>query len=340
MCAIPNGRQKIELQNVLYVPKLDDNLLSVKCVVEKGYKVVFEGKQCKTFNGQRVIAEAKHDGSLYRMCLVDQKVAAYTTKEKVCIHQWHRRLGHRDPAAIKKLVDRELATGIQISKCFEKVRCENCITSKIISSKFFENQKRGTEPMHIVHSDLCGPMEVSTPSGNQYFLTFIDDYSRFTVVRLLKSKEEAAEAVKDYVEAMSARFGRKPMAVRTDNGREYLSKNLVDFLRKGVEQQFTVPYSPQQNGVAERKNRSLVESAKCMLLDADLDKRFWGEAILTAVYLQNRMVSRSIDKTPIELFTGHKPDFSHIRVFGSRVFSLIPKERRDENRILRPRKEF
>lgn len=104
---------------------------------------------------------------------------------------------------------------------------------------------------------------------------------------------------------MGTRFGRKPMALRTDNGREYISKELENFLRKeGVEHQLTVAYSLQQNGVAERKNRSLVESAKCILSNAKLDKKFWKEA-----YLQNRMIDRSIGKTSLELFTGQKERF-------------------------------
>lgn len=95
-----------------------------------------------------------------------------------------------------------------------------------------------------------------------------------------------------------------------------------------MKHQFMVPYTSQQNGVAERKNRSLVESAKSMLLDADLDNRFWGEAILTTTYLQNRIASKNINKTPLELFTGRKPDLSHIKIFGSKAFTLVPKEKR------------
>ncbi|XP_067216875.1 uncharacterized protein [Linepithema humile] len=148
-------------------------------------------------------------------------------------------------------------------------------------------------------------------------------------VRLLKSKTEVPGVVKEYITEMSVRFGRKPIALRTDNGKEYISSELTDFLKKeGIQHQLTVVYTPQQNGVAERKNRSLTESAKCMLLDAHLDNRFWGEAVLTAAYLQNRMTSRSIDETPVELFIGEKPDISHIRVFGSKVCSMVPKQKR------------
>jgi len=125
---------------------------------------------------------------------------------------------------------------------------------------------------------------------------------------------------------MAVRFGKKPIALRTDNGKEYMSSELKDYLRKeGIQHQLRVPDTPQQNGVAERKNRSLTESAKSMLLNADLDNRFWGEAILTAAYLQNRITSHCIDKTPFELFLREKPDLSHIKVFGSKVYSLIPK---------------
>uniref|UniRef100_A0A5S6Q1Z4 Integrase catalytic domain-containing protein n=1 Tax=Trichuris muris TaxID=70415 RepID=A0A5S6Q1Z4_TRIMR len=172
-------------------------------------------------------------------------------------------------------------------------------------------------------------MPTVTPSGNRYMLTLIDDYSRFTVVRLVKSKDEVTSAIKEYVAKMKNRFGKKPIAFRTDNGKEYVGLELKKYFREeGIEHQRTVPYTPQQNGVAERKNRSLTEMAKCMLLDAGLHNRFWGEAVRSAAYLQNRIPSRCIDKTPYELFFGRKPELGHVRVFGSKVFCFVPKQRR------------
>ena len=180
-----------------------------------------------------------------------------------------------------------------------------------------------------MHSDVCGRIQVTSPSGNRYFFTLIDDHSRFTVIRLMKTKDEAATAIKEYVALMFNRFGRKPIALRMDNGQEYMSNDLEDFLRKkGIEHQFTVAYTPQQNGVAERKNRTLGEAARCMLSDANLNNHFWGEAILTATDLQNRLTSKVLDKTLIELFTRHKPDLFHMRIFGSRMFSLIPPKKK------------
>lgn len=118
-------------------------------------------------------------------------------------------------------------------------------------------------------------------------MTITDDYSRFTVTYLLKHKNEAAGNIKDYVRWVSNIFGRKPRVVRSDGGGEFDNRELRAFYKsEGIQPQFTTPYSPQQNGVAERKNRSLIEMATCMLVDAGLEKRYWGEAMLTATYLQ------------------------------------------------------
>ncbi|KHJ43238.1 integrase core domain protein [Trichuris suis] len=162
--------------------------------------------------------------------------------------------------------------------------------------------------MDLVHSDLCGPMPTPTPSGDRCMLTLIDDHSRFTMVRLIKSKGELARVIKAYVARMKNRFGRKPIAFRTDNGKEYVGQELKSYFEdEGIEHQTTVSYTAQQNGLAERKNRSLTEIAKCMLLDAGLQNRFWGEAVRTAAYLQNHLPSRSVGKTPCEHFLGVKP---------------------------------
>lgn len=123
--------------------------------------------------------------------------------------------------------------------------------------------------MRLMYSDLCGPMQTAIPNGNKYFLTLIDNYSRFTVVRLLKSKE-VPNAIKEYVAAMSVRFGKKPMVIqiRTDNDRKYISPELKNYFRKeDIHHQLTVIYTPQQNSIAERKNKSLNESVKCTLLE-------------------------------------------------------------------------
>uniref|UniRef100_A0A5S6Q5K7 Integrase catalytic domain-containing protein n=1 Tax=Trichuris muris TaxID=70415 RepID=A0A5S6Q5K7_TRIMR len=159
----------------------------------------------------------------------------------------------------------------------------------------------------------------------------IDDHSRYTVVKLLKHKSQVTSAIKEIITEWTTEFGQRPKVLRTDNGTEYVNDQLTNFLKQqGIKHQTTVAHTPQQNGVAERKNRSLQEMAKCMLLDSNLPNRFWGEAMITAAYLQNRLPSRSIEKTPMELWNGKRPDVSHIRIFGSKCFTYIPKRLRQK----------
>lgn len=137
------------------------------------------------------------------------------------------------------------------------------------------------------------------------------------------------ESIKAYVRWVDNHFGRKPRVIRSDGGGEFNNKELRKFYQaEGIQPQFSTPYSPQQNGVAERKNRSLSEMANCLLLDAGLEKRFWGEAIRTATYLQNRLPSRSVKQTPYELWWGCKPDLGHLRVFGSEAYVHVPSVKR------------
>ncbi|KRY42280.1 Copia protein [Trichinella spiralis] len=197
------------------------------------------------------------------------------------------------------------------------------------STPFPKVANRAKKQIELIPSDICGPMITATPSDDRYMMTFIDDYYRFTVVHLLKTKDEAVDRIKDYVATLHTKFGRNPVTLRTDNGREYVNQRLRNFLgEKGIEHQFSAPYTPQQNGVAERKNRALVEMAKCMMTDAKLPERFWGEVVCTAAFLQNRLPSRSISKTPSQLWTGNKPNVYHMRIFGSKAYCYIPKQKR------------
>ncbi|KRZ71003.1 Retrovirus-related Pol polyprotein from transposon TNT 1-94 [Trichinella papuae] len=329
-CVTPDGTiEKIHLKDVLYIPSLETGLLSAQRITNNGYKIMFQDDTCLISYQKEVVAEAKLDESLFKLKQKHQKDTALSVHTYACLHKWHRRMGHRDPEAIRKLNKEQLANGIEICKCDAENDCEICLTGKMTSTPFTKVANRAKKQIELIHSDICGPMPTATPSDHRYIMTLIDDYSRFTVVYLLKTKDEAVDRIKDYVATLHTRFGRNPVTLRTDNGREYVNQRLRNFLReKGIEHQFSAPYTPQQNGVAERKNRALVEMAKCMLTDAKLPERFWGEAVCTAAYLQNRLPSRSISKTPFELWTGIKPNVDHIRIFGSKAYSYIPKQKR------------
>jgi len=172
--------------------------------------------------------------------------------------------------------------------------------------------------LQLLHGALCGPITPPTPSGNQYFLLLVDDYSRYVWIALLLSKDGGAAEIKR-IQAAAERKASKPVhALRTDRGGEFLACDFEQFcIDLGVHRQLSAPYSLQQNGVVERRNQSVVGTAWCMFKAKQLPGEFWGEAVKTAIYLLNRSSSKSIGgQTPYELWTGSTPGVQHLRTFG------------------------
>jgi hypothetical protein len=331
-CNVSDKVNKIPVKNVLFVPSLESNLLSVKQLTKQGNTVTFNGDSCAITKANVTVATGKIDNNLYKLnCHQTANIAKENHNEN-CIHLWHRRLGHRDPEAIKKLSKEMLANGIEINDCSMMLKCVSCLKGKMTRKSFPKASTSQTQhPLDLIHSDVCGPMNTLTPGKKKYFLTFIDDYSRYTKVYLLHTKDEVAVKLQEYINHVRNKFGRTLKALRCDNGTEYTCQSTQVILKKeGIEFQTVVPYNPEQNGVSERKNRSLCESGRSMLFDASLPTTYWGEAILTACYLQNRLSTKGTEthKTPYELWNGSKPDLSHLRVFGSIAYVHIPKEKR------------
>lgn len=323
-----NKISHISITNVLYVPELDGNLLSVKKLTEKNYTVEFLKEDCFIKLNSNIIAIGSAKDHLYELNTIN--FANKITEENNCIHTWHRKLGHRDIKAIQQLINFDLADGIQIKNCNEQITCECCIQGKMTRKSLpKESHSRANAVLDLVHTDLCGPIPYITPTGNRYVLTFIDDYSRYTKVYFLKRKSEVFEKFKIYIAEVQNQFEKQIKMIRSDNGKEYINNNLdILFKENGIIHQTTIRYTPEQNGVAERKNRSLVEMAKCMLLDAEMDKKYWAEAINTANYLYNRLPTKACIKTPYELWTNKKPDLSYIQIFGTKAYGKIPDEKR------------
>ncbi|KRY11615.1 Retrovirus-related Pol polyprotein from transposon TNT 1-94 [Trichinella patagoniensis] len=281
---------------------------------------------------QRFASFLKESEGLYEICKIGNKYEI--TAEGLFLHDFMDYFHCSRFLFFKTADDFLYLCAISLNSCTRDGALRKTFFSKHFeacgsSRSWIGTTQEAKQNIELIHSDICGPMPTATPSDHRYMMTFIDDYSRFTVVYLLKTKDEAVDRIKYYVATLHTKFGRNPVTLRTDNGREYVNQRLRNFLReKEIEHQFSSPYAPQKNGVAERKNRALVEMAKCMLTDAKLPECFWGEAVCTAAYLQNRLPSRSISKTPFELWTGIKPNVEHIRIFRSKAYSYIPKQKR------------
>lgn len=326
----------IVLRDVLCVPKLTSGLISVSTLASKGFKVVFCGDRCEIRDKQdRVMAVALRHGSLYRLCTPEQALLSIQSPHTVnCQHTWHRRLGHRDIDVVRAIPVNGNAEGMKLIDCGDKTICQCCLKGKMSRVPFPKQVDRGArDKLDLVHTDLSGPM-TSTPSGNKYFLSLIDDYTRMTFVYLLRYKSEAAEKIKQFVNFCKTQIGKTPRILQSDGGGEYTGKELQTFLQgEGIVCQFTAPYSPQQNGVAERKNRYLKEMTMCMLLEAGLEQRFWGEAVLTATYIQNRLPTKSIGVSPFERWYSKKPSLEHFRIFGCEAWVQIPAEKRKKMEV-------
>ncbi|GJT81781.1 putative ribonuclease H-like domain-containing protein [Tanacetum coccineum] len=181
-----------------------------------------------------------------------------------------------------------------------------------------------TKPLFMLHMDLFSPTFVSNLMHKKYCIVVTDDYSRFTWVFFLTTKDETSEILKHFIKEIENLVDKKVKIIRSDNGTEFKNKVMDDFCReKGIKREYSIARTPQQNGVAERRNRTLIEAARTMLADSKLPTTFWAEAVSTACYVQNRvLVVKPHNKTPYELFRGFKPALSFMRPFGCHVTIL------------------
>ncbi|GJR99553.1 putative ribonuclease H-like domain-containing protein [Tanacetum coccineum] len=238
---------------------------------------------------------------------------------------WHRRLGHINFKTMNKLVKGNLVRGLP-SKLFENdhtyVACQkgkkykaSCKT-KLVSSI--------SQLLQMLHMDLFWPTSVRGINHKIYCLVVTNDYSRFSWVFFLATKDETSGILKTFITGIENQINHKVKIIRCDNGTEFKNNDMNQFCGlKGINIEFSVAKTPQQNGVVERKNRTLIEAAKTMLVDSLLPTTFWAEAVSSACYVQNRvLVTKPHNKTPYELLHGRPPSISFMRPFGCPVTIL------------------
>ena len=320
---------KFTISNVLFIPQLTNNLFSVKAATKHGHVVLFNDAECwvRCPEGRKVQLGLAN-GKLYEMrCKVIHDSAAIVHEKEV--DMWHKRLGHVNERTLKEMVKNGTVHGLKIPDFKSLSFCEGCVEGKMSRKPFKSSgQIKSTRKLQLIHTDVCGPMQTESLGGKRYFVTFVDDYSRYCEIYFMRHKSEVLEKFKDFVACVTAESGMKICALRSDNGGEYLSSEFKKFLKiKGIKHELTVPYSPQQNGVAERMNRTLVETARAMLSHSSMPKVYWAEAVANAVYTRNRIISKAIFNekvTPYERYYGRKPSVSHMRVFGCVSYAWVP----------------
>lgn len=194
----------------------------------------------------------------------------------------------------------------------------------MIRTPFPKESNRKSEILQIIHTDVWGPIQTTSMGGAKYYIEVIDNYSKWCEITFLKSKAEAFNATKEYINFVEKQTVKSVKIIQSDNGREYMSNEFSSYLKnRGIGQRLTVLHNPEQNGTAERKNRTLLETTRCLLIEANLSESFWAEAVNTANYIRNRLPTPSLEgKTPYELWKGEIPDYSQFKIFGSHVYYL------------------
>jgi transposase InsO family protein len=206
--------------------------------------------------------------------------------------------------------------------------CETCIKGKMIS-KFFSKHWKSSDLLEVINSDICGPLRTKTHRGMEYFITFTDDYSRYGRIYHIKHKSETIEKFKEYKLEVEKQLGRSIKSLNNDRGGEY---EAVDSFCKesGIRHLHTMPYKPQQNVIAERRNITLMDMTRSIMAYAELTNHFWGEALSTIAYILNRIKTKTKPLTPYEYWTSLNLDFYNLKIWGCKAYVLIPKPLRDK----------
>jgi transposase InsO family protein len=308
------------LTSVYYIPKLENNIISLGQLEEQGCRIEMVNGGLIVFDtaGQMLIKVKRTINRLYVLNIELAKpvcLLASTTSEA---WKWHTRLGHVNFQTLKRMSHEGLVEGLPHIDHVEQV-CEGCLVGKQRRVPFpSTTQYRAEEVLDLVHGDICGPILPPTPGGNKYFLLLVDDHSRYMWIALMPSKDKAFQMFKIIKESIEVEQGKKLKAFRTDRGGEFKSVEFEGYCKEvGVKRYMTAPYSPQQNGVVERRNQTIVGMARSMLKAMNVPACFWGEAVTTAVYILNRVSTKAVvGKTPYEAWHKRKPVVHHMRTFG------------------------
>lgn len=325
--SVANGNdiRWVEFLNTLFVPELRSNLVSVAKITDKDHDVLFRRDSAVIFDAKgNIKMTAERRGDLYYINERNNEANLVETKSQIETKRWHNRLGHLNSRDLLKIMEQVSNRKITMNDMRCLSQCDICMRGKMTALPFPTSKRQSDEPLQIVHSDVVGPFRTQAANGAKYFVTFVDDHSRWCEVFFLKQKSGVAEAFRLYQAHVERQTGRKIKCLQSDNGKEYCNDELDSILdNQGIERRLTVPRTPEQNGVAERMNRTLLDMARCLMIQSRLPLMFWAEAVATACHIRNRCPSSSLSGAiPYEMWTGKKTVWNYLRAFGSTVYVL------------------
>ncbi|GAU42828.1 hypothetical protein TSUD_185870 [Trifolium subterraneum] len=273
---------KVIIGDVLYVPDMNCNLMSIGQLVEKGFSVTIEGDSMKLFDARKNLV-------------------------------------------LKSMLSKNRTYKCSISS--DSLMCMSATMSEDVEALW--HKSRASVALRVIHSDICGPFETPSLGGSKYFITFVDEYTRMLWLYTVKLKSEALNVFKRFKILIEKESDKSIKILRTDGGGEYTSKEFENIrISQGIVHEVTTPYTPQHNGIAERRNRTLLYMARSMIKQKALPHKFWGEAVTTAAYILNKCPTKKLKIVTEEAWCGRKPIVKHLKVFGSLCYKHVPDARR------------
>ncbi|TQD95507.1 hypothetical protein C1H46_018863 [Malus baccata] len=323
----------MQLDDVLYVPTMRRNLISASKLVKQKYIFIGDETCIKFFKKGSLIGKAFLSDNLWKLqCTTDKNLLHVLTISTKRMHGsensfmlWHKRLGHISKDRISQLSKLNLIPVVDFKNAFE---CVDCLRGKMTNVRKLY-AKRSQNLLEIIHTDVCGLFPVKTICGNSYFVSFIDDFSIHSHVFLISEKSTFLDCFKVFKCEVEKQLNLVIKIVRSDRGGEYFGRYteaaqqkgpFTSFLeQQGIMAQYTTPGTPQQNGVTERRNGTLIGMVKSMILRSKLSGFLWGESLKIANYILNTVLSKVVPKTPFELWTRRRPSFNHFHVWGCKA---------------------
>lgn len=321
----------VDLEGCLYVPECARNLVSISRLDNLGFDFKIGRGVFTLYRNDYLYGCGILFDSLYKFNLdtkfseslfnIESRGIKRSAIDESSAFLWHQRLGHISKERIMRLVKNDILPQLDFG---DLNVCIDCIKGKQTKRIVKKPATRSTQLLELIHTDICGPFDAPSWSGEKYFITFIDDYSRYGYTYLLHEKSESVNVLEIFIDEVERQLDRKVKVVRSDRGGEFYGKftekgqcpgpfaKLLE--SRGICAQYTMPGTPQQNGVAERRNRTLMEMVRSMLSNCSLPPSLWLYALRTATYVLNRVPSKAVLKTPYELWTGRKPSLRHLRV--------------------------
>nr|GFA67195.1 retrovirus-related Pol polyprotein from transposon TNT 1-94 [Tanacetum cinerariifolium] len=326
------GSSSSNVPSLLFACRLSKSSSGQFC--DSDLEVAFRQHMCFIRNLDGVdLLTGSRGNNLYTLSIQDMMASSpiclLSKASKTKSWLWHRRLSHLNFGAINHLARQGLVRGLPKLEFEKDHLCSACAMGKSTRKAHKpKSEDTNQEKLYLLHMDLCGPMRVESINGKKYILVIVDDYSRFTWVKFLRSKDETLDFIIMFLKMIQVRLKVPVRRIRTDNGTEFVNQTLREYYEEvGISHETSVARSPQQNGVVERRNRTLIEATRTMLIYAQAPLFLWVEVVATACFTQNRsIIHLRHGKNLYELLHSKLPDLSFFHVFGALCYSTNDSE--------------